>query len=385
MMVGKDEAKWMVAMFFCCFFSIQSLSGLRLLVSDNCNTDDMILQIPTAHKTQTTHQTILSPIHVSFGLSGNHTGFLSEFEVALKSVLLHAPLERSLHIHILADQYAYSILHSIFNRIELISTWTTRNPIEIHIYDVSPAEEWLEEKIVTTMSKGLKDDKFTVDYATGVHTIGCFYRLIAHKFLPSNVKQLLYMDTDVVIMTNLEELWKEVESSTDSLFHWGIGMCSGFIVLNVQHMEEIWSLAQSTNMRHVVKTYNQKQPADQLIFKSVNVTYPNEVNILSDGWDMSVTLRWQKRHLPYAEKYPNVGMLHFNGGLSSKEAYFTKTGQDDWMVKFHDTWGIANYTVKLPWSWARYQSKSLIRSGMDGHLIQIHWNSSDVKDFTNTD
>jgi len=378
-MVGKDKAKWLVVMFLCCFLAIQSLSGLRLLVPINCNTDDMTLQIPTNTHTQTT----LDPIHVSFGLSGNHTGFLSEFEVALKSVLLNAPLERSLHVHILADEYAYSSLHSIFNRIEL-STWITRNQIEIHIYDVSPAEKWLEEKIVTTMSKGLKDDKFTVDYATGVHTIGCFYRLIAHKFLPSTVKHLLYMDTDVVIMTNLEELWKEVESSPNSLFHWGKGMCSGFIVLNVPRMEEIWSLAQETNMRHVVVKYNQKQPADQLIFKSVNVTYPNEVHILPEGWDMSVTLRWQKRHLPYAEKYPNVGMLHFNGGLSSKEAYFTKTGQDDWMVKFHETWGIANYTVKLPWSWARYQSKSLIRSGMDGHLIQIQWNSSDFIDFTST-
>ena len=45
----------------------------------------------------------LPPLHVAFGLSGNHPGFLAEFQVALKSVLLNSPLERDLFVHILAD------------------------------------------------------------------------------------------------------------------------------------------------------------------------------------------------------------------------------------------------------------------------------------------
>ena len=53
-------------------------------------------------------------VHVTFGLSGNHSGFLAEFEVALKSVLLNAPLELSLHIHILADEDAFASLKEIF-------------------------------------------------------------------------------------------------------------------------------------------------------------------------------------------------------------------------------------------------------------------------------
>merc|ERR1740124_1095864 len=103
--------------------------------------------------------TPLSPIHVAFGLSGNHSGFLSEFEVSLKSVLLHTPLERNLSVHILADQDAYNSLPDIFNRTEL-SLWVTRNPVEIHAYDVTQDLPWLKRQIKETFSFAL-DKKFT--------------------------------------------------------------------------------------------------------------------------------------------------------------------------------------------------------------------------------
>ena len=59
--------------------------------------------VEDASYAKTNHQHCrLSTIHLAFGLSGNHPGFLSEFEVALKSVLLHAPLDRNMHVHIVA-------------------------------------------------------------------------------------------------------------------------------------------------------------------------------------------------------------------------------------------------------------------------------------------
>lgn len=48
-----------------------------------------------------------------FGLSSNNPGFLFEFEVALKSVLLNAPLKRDLFVHILADQDSFQALDDI--------------------------------------------------------------------------------------------------------------------------------------------------------------------------------------------------------------------------------------------------------------------------------
>ncbi len=55
-------------------------------------------------------------VNVVFGLSGNDSGFLAEFEVALKSKLLNAPLQSKLAIHIMADSSAYVALGLIFIR-----------------------------------------------------------------------------------------------------------------------------------------------------------------------------------------------------------------------------------------------------------------------------
>ena len=127
--------------------------------------------------------------------------------------------------------------------------------------------------------------KFDVlQHSISVHTIGCFFRLFANRVIPTTVKHLAYMDTDVVIMANLEELWRQVEATPDALFHWGRGMCSGFMVLNVPRAEEIWTLAQASPMKNISDAYRQNVN-DPLVLMSVNVTYLDEVAILEDGWD----------------------------------------------------------------------------------------------------
>lgn len=135
---------------------------------------------------------------------------------------------------------------------------------------------------------------------------------------------MLYLDTDVVVMANLDELWSnEIEPHPDALFHWGGSLTSAFVVMDaVQRVPEIWALAQSVpNITKVSEKFKQ-DPNYQLIYMAVNYTYPEKVNVLSDGWDMSVTDKWRRKYQPYAEKLPDVGMLHFNGGGSSKVAYF---------------------------------------------------------------
>jgi lipopolysaccharide biosynthesis glycosyltransferase len=178
--------------------------------------------VEDASYAKTNHQhRRLSTIHLAFGLSGNHPGFLSEFEVALKSVLLHAPLDRDMHVHIVADRDAYQSLGVILNRTGL-STWKTRNSIEVHAYDITPELPQLKRLINDTFAPMFDDPKFDVlQHSTSVHTIGCFFRLFANRVIPTTVKHLAYMDTDVVIMANLEELWRQVEATPDALFHWG--------------------------------------------------------------------------------------------------------------------------------------------------------------------
>ena len=163
----------------------------------------------------------MAVVHVLFGLSGNAPGFLAEFEVALKSVVLNAPLDRALTISIMADQQAYQALPTIFARTGLLVQagnamntttttttpaalpWRTRNPITIQTYDVtSYLSDW-KQRIDTVFN-------FTGS-PYGKHTIGCFFRLFAHHVLvpqqqhadstaTAAVQHVLYLDTDVVLV-----------------------------------------------------------------------------------------------------------------------------------------------------------------------------------------
>lgn len=317
---------------------------------------------PKWHKNGTSSSNLLqlSAVQVAFGLSGNNTGFLSEFEVAMKSVLMNAPLERGLIVHVLADRDAFLAMDEIINRTEL-QTWKTRNPTEIHIYDISPYLPALELRVKNTMHFT------TLGRAVEVHTLGQYFRLIANRIVPPTVEHLLYMDTDVVIMTNLDELWRQLEENHTALFHWGMGMCSGFVVMNVPRMEDIWTLAQRSPLANISRKYH--HIGDQLLYMAVNITYPQEVNILPEGWDMTVTERWRPKYQPYEKKFPNIGMLHLNGGASSKEAYFNVS--HSFIDGFPDTWGNAKHYATMPWSWARYQAKSTIPTGKQGYQIQI--------------
>jgi hypothetical protein len=121
------------------------------------------------------------------------------------------------------------------------------------------------------------------------------------------------MDTDVVIMANLEQLWQEVEVEPDALFHWGKFMCSGFVVMNVPRMGELWKLAGSANMTKAVEAF-QQDANDQLLYMTVNMSYPDQIHVLPDGWDMTATELWQGDRNEIAKTRPDTGMLHMNGG-----------------------------------------------------------------------
>lgn len=316
--------------------------------------EDNVIIITTTTPTTLEHRSLLSTMHVGFGLSGNGTGFLSKFEVALKSVLLHAPLERDMHVHIIADQDAYQSLREIFNRTGL-STWVTRNSIKIHAYDITSVLPQLEH-LVVDFKKGYESDLINAGAVpfTWDHTIGAYFRLFANSVIPTTVKHLMYLDTDVVIMANLQEVWRQVEMNPDALFHWGRGMCSGFVVFNVPRMSEIWTLAGASPLKSMEEPYN-CAPNDQMLLISVNVTYPGEVAILSDGWDMTLTEKWLYSGDQFIEKIPKVGMLHLNGG-SNDYAYW---------INHHF------YSVSMPWAWAQYQASSMIRPSSKGEMIEI--------------
>jgi hypothetical protein len=195
----------------------------------------------------------LPPVHVLFCLSGNHSGFLSEFEVSLKSVLMNAPLERNLTVHIMADALAYEALDDVFARAEL-ELWQSRTQVSIESYNVEqhiPAwHKRVEDLFASTGFQRQPSHAFGV----GLHTIGTWFRLFCHDVLKvsnSNdksiddnaVEHVLYIDPDVVIMANLEDVWRHAD--TEYHFQWGVSVCAGFLLLNVPKVNEIWQTART--------------------------------------------------------------------------------------------------------------------------------------------
>ncbi|KAL7482469.1 hypothetical protein ACHAW6_008141 [Cyclotella cf. meneghiniana] len=311
-----------------------------------------------------TSQVRLAPIHVAFGLSGNNPGFLSEFEVALKSVLLNAPLERDLFVHILADRDAFAALEDIYNKTEL-ATWVTRNQVEIHSYNVTPYLHEMESIIMETWKPSFPEVEAM--WQVSAHTVGAYFRLFLHRFLPAAVDHVLYIDTDVTILTNLEALWRIVEARPEALLHWGRGTCSCFVVMKLSRIEEIWSIARKAPLSDIRSAFKDHSLDDQLILISVNVTHPSLVNVLPGGFDMTLTNRWQGEHFPYHKVYPNTFMLHHNGNPDNN-AYWNSS---EWIPAHRDSWGLMEYYIHLPWSWARFFADSELRTGSSGYLISF--------------
>ena len=79
-------------------------------------------------------------VHVMYGLSGNSTDVFSEFEVSLKSLLLNAPVDYPLAIHLLVDGDAKKGVETILSKAQLEgSHW--RHSIAVNLYDVSKDDE----------------------------------------------------------------------------------------------------------------------------------------------------------------------------------------------------------------------------------------------------
>ena len=266
-------------------------------------------------------------INVMFGLSGNHSGFLAEFEAALKSVLLNGPVSADLAVYVLADRNAYTALPDVFNRTRLEhSIW--RDQVSITVYNVDP---FLKNWSATVRSV------LHVDAHRARHTVGAYFRLFGHEVLPKTVKHVIYLDTDVVVMANLAELWHSKDE--DTAFMLGSDGCDGFMILNLCKGSKIWELAASIDFPAMSREFSNQNIDDQLIFRAIHRTYPTEATLLPDEWSISVANGGWRYAKKLVEVKPAVGMLHFNGGGASKDAYF----EGGFPVKFPDSWGVSRY------------------------------------------
>ena len=315
-------------------------------------------QTPTysSFSRRTIDSSLRTTVNVCFGISGNHPGFLAEFEVALKSVLLNAPLQSDLSIHILADSDAYVAVGAILYQTGLNGTlW--RNSITIQTYNVAPyLENWTNE---------IKQLNTDMDF--GKHTIGAYFRLYMHRVLPNSIGHILYMDTDIVIMANLDNLWTNIDR--DAVFQWGEDLCAGFVILNLPKLDTVLDMARRVDLAAIANSTGRSMD-DQLIFVAINYTFPDVVAVLPEEWAISVAAGAWRHANDIVDYRPKVGMFHFNGGGSSKEEYW----KGEFVTGLADTWGVGTfYYVKLPWTWAKFIGESMKGDGSGNPLI-IHHN-----------
>jgi hypothetical protein len=345
MSLGSCAVILVVAVLCVLQFQFQFQGIARVTVQNSGADSGPVLPVVAKHET----------VHVVYGLSGDDPGFMGEFEISLKSVLLNSPIHSNLTVHIMADEKAAFALPFIFNRSQ-ISTWHTRNHVAVQVHNV-------QSKIPSWESRIVLMTKIPMHVMGAVHTVGAFFRLFVQDIVPSSVNHALYMDTDIVLMAPLDGLWKHVDRN--STFQWGESQCSGFLVLNVPKLDHIWHLVSNMDLHNASKELKQ-QKNDQLIFQAINRSHPEIVSMLPKEWDVERAKLWRGQ---LADHRPDgVGFLHFNGGGKSKDNAFL--GGLITADKHRSGWGLANYYVRMPWPYAKFIVESSNGDSV-GHQLLI--------------
>lgn len=149
---------------------------------------------------------------------------------------------------------------------------------------------------------------------------------------------------------------------SDKIFQWGRNaLCSGFLVVNVQRLDELWAKVPTINLKKIGKKMR-SAPGDQLILRAVNKTYPELVGVLPRKWDITSGNGY---HGSYRKSFnkaseekvldelKSAGMLHMNGGGKSDKAYFMHHPLLTEQTHEH-SFGLLQYYARMPWSWARF-------------------------------
>ncbi|CAJ1953949.1 unnamed protein product [Cylindrotheca closterium] len=339
--------------------------------------DSSIWQI--SHQEVKEKATSKDTMHVAVGIhldgTKDQTGFMDEWEVQLKSLVIHSPIDYHLHIHIIVNQAA---LQSIRERIQKhsLTEIRSRNYIRMTCYPVDDYEaEWNELIYNST-------NKTPFNTAKKIYTIGAYYRLIADRVLPLDLVNVIYMDTDVVLNSNLNALYPYLDS--EKHMEWiqiGSTYCSGFMIMNLKEFpRHFWrkmdELArQKTNFAGV---------HDQYLLRLVRESLPPEsTGILPKEWNVHYSDHHRDQSRIVDQE---IAYWHFNGIRNQRRGFWHRdydfmcrmdvsvecprdSSNETTLERFRQSWPIADFYVRIPWLWVRYMAMSLIPTGEEGYLL----------------
>mmetsp|Transcript_9494 Transcript_9494/g.26232 ORF Transcript_9494/g.26232 Transcript_9494/m.26232 type:complete len:383 (+) Transcript_9494:3-1151(+) len=329
-------------------------------------------------------------LHILYGGLGNHSGFIKELTTSLKSVLLNAPLDVGMDVHFMLDSSAQNAIHSVLKnltsqnekseddeyamkQVQDISQWKMRQPVHIHTYNVDAHQTRWEKMILHTF----RNYPSTLNRFR--HSLGAYFRLFAHEILPSNVKHVLYMDSDVVIMAGLDEMMQHMQEqdSKQYFFQWGKEHCSGFLTINVRQLPALWIMVQKTLRTPPTGLKGTLKLGDQYILRLVD-RFSSRVGHLPKEWDVSAGNGvWARnsvdgRFMESHHRPEGVGMMHYNGGGGNLEAAFQN---HKFVAKnrgdLYSSWGLSAYYANLPWNWVKFLVQSRVQSQSGGYSVTV--------------
>jgi lipopolysaccharide biosynthesis glycosyltransferase len=379
-----------------------SFSIVNILSFARNNYNIMLPDVPFALEHVEQKKPVRRTLHVIHCLSGNDPSFIEEWEIGMKSVLVNAPLDSNLHIHLIADNNAAKEIDSIASKNKWAeSVW--RNEIEVIVHNVEDMvpswKEFLTNKLTNESNRGWMDKRVG---------IGGYFRLLAHRVIvqyecknsgtscPDVVKRDLqdavYMDVDAIIIANLNHLRDtsdkilrkaKEEGRQSPLWIWHGN--SGFIVLDLTRMEEMWEMVVKTP----IKDKGPKAKGDQSILSMVEQHYVNVTAIMPFTWSTHTGHDGFRAEPQQLIKTRNeVGMLHFTMPKDFGNNFMDRGGTDKWCIRsprcnhkdiapggdmhnVRSSWGLAEYYSKLNWEWALFQGgTSRLRPGEDGHALK---------------
>jgi len=367
-------------------------------------------------------------LHIIHCLSGNDPQFIDEWEWGLKSIIANAPLDANLHIHIIADSDAAEATDKKIVGSGLVKAQQAwRNEITITLNNVEgmlPKWRLFLKHALTANDTADESSRSELDGRVG---IGGYFRLFAHEVIMPyssseqcsldggdrsgkscdnrDLKEAVYMDTDVIVMANLNDLMTATQQTILARVErvglprplWIWNGNSGFAVIDLTNYNYMWLLASQTprvtavpfnspNMKLLIP----KKKNDQYILQSIADRYPNVTAKIAMQWDIHVGHGYRQLPQKLFDDGRDVGFLHFTAPSHFGGNFMDLGGTDKWckfsnncnhtdtipggdMDKVRRTWGLAEYYTKLKWDWVIFQGgKSRIRLGENGNVLKYN-------------
>ena len=181
------------------------------------------------------------------------------------------------------------------------------------------------------------------------------------------------MDTDAVILTNLNDLWKLVDR--EKVIQVATGwICSGFMILHMDKFNLFWEkLDTLPEISH---------GGDQSLVVFFSKNFPESVGDLPVRWDAHLGHGFKiKPHHLFKRRPNGTGYIHFNGQRPETDTFWTHgllqycTGGCDVTPhkkrNFEGTWGLADYYIKVAWPWLLYFGESMIGFDEEGYILRF--------------